>query len=109
MYKGAHGVEGLQKEGTRVISNCQACQSHLQAKVSISGRIDVPIHDEYGADCSMLFWKPRVLRACNRATHTDLRCIAGLVDSEKMMSALSIKPYSFLATWCSVGPATMYQ
>ena len=32
------------------------------------------------------------------------RCIGVLVGSENMMSALSMKPYSLLATWCSGGP-----
>lgn len=34
------------------------------------------------------------------------RWIGVLVGSENMMSALSMKPYSFLATWCPGGPVS---
>ena len=34
------------------------------------------------------------------------RCIGVFVGAENMMSALSMKPYSFLATWCPGGPVS---
>ncbi len=70
--EGAHGSEDSQKEGTRAISSCQACQSHLQIQVSRVRSIEVPIHNEYGKTCSRL---PRLYRTSRALSGLQQHCV----------------------------------